>query len=207
MRRQRDVVATLTDKELVFQVYLSQAMMLVLASICGLFLFESWAAFWALIEFDLQSILVIGGGAALAVVILDIILDRFLPERWLDDGGINERVFRGLTLPRLIGLCLVVSIVEELLFRAVLQTAFGLVIASTIFAVIHFRYLDKPILFLNVWLVSFFLGTIFLWTGNILVTIAAHFLIDFILGLIVRRQYLKKIKSSTERIEGREDNV
>lgn len=196
MKRQKEMIATLTDKELVLQVYFTQAIMVVLAFIFGFFLFGSWSEVGALFQFDLQRIILVGGAVAVVVILLDLLLDRYLPGSWLDDGGINERVFRGLTLPRLLALCLVVSIAEELLFRAVLQTAFGLVIASTIFAVIHFRYLDKPVLFLNVWLVSFGLGIIFLWTGNILVTIFAHFLIDFILGLCIRYHYQKKERVS-----------
>lgn len=196
MKRQRVAVAGLTDKELVLQVYLSQGIMLGLAFFTGLFLFDGWEEFSALVQFDLQRIIGIGGGVALIVVLLAILLERYLPASWLDDGGINERVFRSLTFPRLVRLCLVVSIAEEVLFRAVLQTAFGLVAASTIFAAIHFRYLDKPVLFLNVWLVSFLLGAIFLWTGNILVTIMAHFLIDLLLGLWIRRHYRKKAADS-----------
>lgn len=134
----------------------------------------------------------VGGGVAIAIVVVDLILDRMLPKSWLDDGGINERVFKNLSLVELTLLCFVIAVAEELLFRAVLQTAFGLIIASTIFALIHFRYLKKPVLFINVWIVSFLLGVLFHWTGNIGVTIVAHFLIDFLLGLTIRQRYKRK---------------
>ncbi|KHF40374.1 CPBP family intramembrane glutamic endopeptidase [Halalkalibacter okhensis] len=195
MKKQSDVVAELTDRELKLNVYATQAIMLIIAGIFGWFVFDSWHEFIALFQVDIGLIIGVGGTVAVVIVLLDIILDRYLPKSWMDDGGINERVFRDLTFFELTILCLIIAICEELLFRAVLQTAFGLVIASTIFALIHFRYLYKPVLFINVWLVSFLLGALFHWTGNVVVTIFAHFIIDFLLGLFIRYQYRYKKES------------
>ncbi|MCL7745870.1 CPBP family intramembrane glutamic endopeptidase [Halalkalibacter alkaliphilus] len=192
MKKQSDVVAELTDRELKLNVYATQVILLILAGIIGWFVFDNWHEFIGLFQVNIGLIIGVGGGVAVFIVLLDIILERLLPKSWLDDGGINERVFRHLSLLELTILCLVIAVAEELLFRAVLQSAFGLVIASTLFALIHFRYLNKPVLFLNVWLVSFLLGALFYWTGNIMVTIFAHFLIDFLLGLFIRYQYRVK---------------
>jgi len=194
MKKQRDIIADLTDKELVINVYLTQTIMFVIAVISGFFVFNEWSDFTQLFEINVTLIFLLGGGVALFVVALDLILERILPNNWLDDGGINERVFRNLTTPQLFFLCGVVAFAEELLFRAVLQTAFGLIVASVIFALIHIRYLDKPVLFLNVCLASFLLGALFHLTGLIVVTIFTHFLVDFLLGLIIRNRYRKKIK-------------
>jgi membrane protease YdiL (CAAX protease family) len=190
MRKQRDIVANLTDRELVLNVYATQGIMLIVAIIAGFFVFDHWRDVWMLFELNWKMIVVIGGSVGLAVVVLDLILERILPHDWMDDGGVNERVFRSLTIPQLFLLSMVVATVEEFLFRAVLQTAFGLIIASIIFAVIHIRYLDKPVLFLNVCFASFLLGILFHLTGSILVTIFTHFLIDFLLGLIIRNRFL-----------------
>ena len=81
-----------------------------------------------------------------------------------------------------------VAFAEELLFRGVLHTTFGYFIASTIFALAHFRYLTKPILFISILFVSFYIGYLFEITGNLVVTIAAHFIVDFLLGLFIRLQ-------------------
>ncbi|MFC0559840.1 CPBP family intramembrane glutamic endopeptidase [Halalkalibacter alkalisediminis] len=194
MKKQREIVADLTDQELVLNVYLTQVIMLVLALIIGYFVFDRWFDFGLLFKTNLKWMILVGGGVALVVVFTDLILERLLPKEWLDDGGINERVFRNLSIPQLFLLCAVVAFAEELLFRAVIQTAFGLVIASVIFALVHIRYLDKPILFFNVCLVSFLLGTLFYWTGMIMITIFAHFLIDFLLGIILRNRYKKNIE-------------
>ena len=194
MKKQRNLVAELTDRELVLNVYLTQAIMLVLALLIGFVVFDQWLDFFLLFETELTWLLLIGGGVALVVVGIDLLLEHLLPKKWLDDGGINERVFRNLSLPQLFILCAVVAFAEELLFRAVIQTAFGLVIASVIFALIHIRYLDKPVLFFNVCLVSFLLGALFYWTEMIMITIFAHFLIDFLLGLVLRNRYKNKIQ-------------
>ncbi|WP_332630049.1 CPBP family intramembrane glutamic endopeptidase [Halalkalibacter flavus] len=196
MKKQSDVVAELTDRELKLNVYATQVILLILAGILGWFVFDNWHEFIGLFQVNIGLIIGVGGAVAVFIVLLDIILERLLPKSWLDDGGINERVFRHLSLLELTILCLVIAVAEELLFRAVLQSAFGLVIASTLFALIHFRYLYKPVLFLNVWLVSFLLGALFYWTGNIMVTIFAHFLIDFLLGLFIRYQY--RVKKGSE---------
>ncbi|MDT8860052.1 CPBP family intramembrane metalloprotease [Alkalihalobacillus sp. MEB130] len=200
MKKQSEVVAELTDHELKLNVYGTQGIMIILAGVFGFFVFDRWEEFTALFQFNINVILLLGGTVAIFIVLIDLVLEKMLPPSWLDDGGINERVFRELSLLELTVLCFVVAVAEELLFRAVLQTAFGLVIASTIFAVIHFRYLHKPILFINVWLVSFLLGALFYWTGNVLVTIFAHFMIDFLLGLVIRHRYVTKNS-------GRESNM
>ena len=194
MKKQRDIVASLTDKELVLNVYLTQMIMLLIAGVMGFFVFDSLQQFLMLFEVN-TTIVIIGTSIAFAIVVVDLVLEKVLPKQWLDDGGINERVFRNLSIPKLSLLCGVVAIVEELLFRAVVQTAFGLIIASIIFALIHIRYLDKPVLIINVCLASFILGALFYWTGSIVLTIFTHFLIDFVLGLIIRNRYLKQINT------------
>src|SRR5690625_262268 len=83
---------------------------------------------------------------------------------------------------------LFVAVFELILFRFVLQTVFGYFIASTIFVLVHVRYLKKPVLFVSVLLLSFYIGYLFEVTGNLFVTMIAHFTIDFLLGLIIRFQ-------------------
>lgn len=83
---------------------------------------------------------------------------------------------------------------EELLFRGVIQTHFGLFVASTVFALLHVRYLEKLFLFAMVVLLSFFLGYIYELTNSLWVTIFAHFLIDFVLAVDIRLNYIRNMK-------------
>ncbi|WP_100407171.1 CPBP family intramembrane glutamic endopeptidase [Bacillus solitudinis] len=186
--KKQDVLANMSKRILYLNVYGSQALMLVIALIAGLFLFDEWAEFSKLWNWNDVNILLFGGTLALIVVSIDMVLAKWVPARMLEDGGINKKIFGSISIPHLVLLCIVVSVCEEILFRAVLQSAFGLVIASSFFAFIHFRYMKKPVLFLSVVMVSFFLGILFEWTGNIVVTIVAHFLIDFLLGLDLKKK-------------------
>lgn len=182
MKRQIDM---LTDKELLFNLYLTQFVIFVLAVILGVLSFPSWQQFFLLFRFHWQEIILIGGGMALLVIVVDLLLYRYLPKKWLDDGGINERIFAKRTIFHIFFIALIVSFCEELLFRGILQTKIGYVWANGIFAIIHFRYLKKPIIFMLTVGVSFLLGASFLVTNNLFVPMFAHFLIDFILGTFI----------------------
>ncbi|HET7578588.1 MAG TPA: CPBP family intramembrane glutamic endopeptidase [Bacillales bacterium] len=103
-----------------------------------------------------------------------------------DDGGINERLFSILSVPHVFFATAVIAIVEEGLFRGVLQAHFGLIIASLIFAVLHIRYLQKIVLFIVTVALSFLLGLLFWYTQNLLVCMFVHFVIDFVQGAAIR---------------------
>lgn len=184
--RQAEVIKTLSDRELLLNVYLTQFVLVVLSFVVGFFLFlEIWflPQIFVLRWLDM---LLLGGGAALVIVSIDLALMKVLPESAFDDGGINERIFGNRSIFHIFVLSLLISISEELMFRGVIQTHFGLVIASLLFAIIHVRYLTKPVLFSLVVGISFLLGIVYKSTGNIAVTITAHFLIDFIMGCLIK---------------------
>ena len=88
----------------------------------------------------------------------------------------------------------VVAIGEEVLFRGVIQTHFGLIASSLLFAIVHYRYLFNWFLFVNIIALSFLIGFIYSQTGNLLVTIFMHFLVDFLSGCIIRYKFIKKHK-------------
>lgn len=184
----------MTDRQIIINVYVSQAIMFFIACILSFFVFKSWASFTSLFNVN-SSAFIIGIGVGLVIVCINVILAKILPKEWLDDGGINVRVFRSLSMLERTFLCFIVAVSEELLFRGVLQSALGLLIASTIFALIHFRYLQKPVLFLNVLSVSILLGILFYVTNNVVVTIVVHFVVNFVLGTIIRYDYMKIIKN------------
>src|SRR5699024_12648954 len=94
-------------------------------------------------------------------------------------------IFQGEQISWIIIITLIVAISEEVLFRGVIQTTFGYIFASSLFAIIHIRYLKKPILFLLVHFTSFLIGYLFLITENLLVTFVFFFLFVFLLVLYV----------------------
>lgn len=184
----RELINRATDKELQNSLYLTQVMILIISFILGMFLFDDLAEFMALFIWDLQQIILWGGIAGVAVVLLDLILMKLLPSHYYDDGGLNERIFRNRSIPQIAFIAAIVAVPEEILFRGMIQTHFGLISASIIFAIVHYRYLFNWYLFLNVIGLSFFIGYVYLQTNNILVTIFMHFLIDFLLGCHIKQQ-------------------
>jgi uncharacterized protein len=189
----RELINSATDKELRNSLYLTQVMILIISFILGMFLFDDLAEFIALFIWDLPQIILWGGIAGVAVVLLDLLLMKLLPSHYYDDGGLNERIFRNRSISQIAIIAAIVAVPEELLFRGMIQTHFGLVSASIIFAIVHYRYLFNWYLFLNVIGLSFFIGYVYLQTNNILVTIFMHFLIDFLLGCHIKQQEQKGI--------------
>lgn len=184
--KQADLIKKMTDKEILLNLYITQLIMLVLALGLGWFLFDSWADLVQKFKWDPFTIFVVGGGSAFIIVLFELMLEKILPKKMLDDGGINERVFQNRSVFHIFVLVTIIAFAEEILFRGVLQTHFGLIPASLLFAIIHVRYLRKVILFVITVSLSFYLGWLYLVTDNLLVPIFTHFTIDFVLGCILR---------------------
>ncbi len=127
-----------------------------------------------------------GAGLAVCVLAVDYMISRWVPEEAADDGGVNERIFRARPVWHIAVICIVVSFCEELLFRGAIQHAIGPYWTSIVFAAIHVRYLRHWIPTGLVFSISYGLGWIGLHTGTLWAPIVAHFLIDFMMGLIIR---------------------
>lgn len=186
--KQSEIVKQLTDKELKQQVIVSQLLLLGLGLLLSFLLFEKMTDWFDYFSFDITDIVFYGVLTGLTIVLIDLVLMYMLPEKYYDDGGINDRIFRNRSITGILGISLLVAVTEELLFRGVIQTVFGYITASTLFALVHVRYLTKPVLLVSVLFVSFYIGYMFVLTENLLVTIAAHFTVDFVLGVFIRFQ-------------------
>ena len=159
---------------------------LILSFILSLILFENIFEWQHYFNVNIREIFLYGLIPGLIIVMIDLILMYSLPARYFDDGGINEKVFQNRSIGDIFMIALIVAVSEELLFRGVIQTTFGYIIASIIFSLVHFRYLKKPALLISVLFISFYIGYLFELTGNLFVTITTHFIVDFLLGLIIR---------------------
>lgn len=184
---QAQMITQMSDKEVTVQLVLTQLIIMSLALIGSVFLFESFWGDWStLFVLDLRLLFLYGVLPGLMVLLIDGFLVYRLPQRMYDDGGINSKVFKNRTALGIIGITLFVAVSEEMLFRGVLHTEFGYIAASVLFAVMHIRYLTKIVLFISVLFVSFFIGYMFEITGSLLVTITAHFIIDVVLAFGIR---------------------
>ncbi|WEK55659.1 MAG: type II CAAX endopeptidase family protein [Candidatus Cohnella colombiensis] len=177
-------VDQLDDRMLLVNLYSTQILTLIIGFV--------WVLFQGRNIFQLFSIptnyefLIWGVGFALVVLGVDLLISRFVPEEVSDDGGVNERIFGNRPLWHIALISLIVSICEELLFRGALQHAIGAYWTSILFAAIHVRYLRHWIPTGLVFAISYGLGWIMMTTGTIWAPIVAHFLVDFIMGCIIR---------------------
>lgn len=183
---QAELIKRLTNRELKKQLILSQLLFLMMSLLLSMFFFDQLNDWFVLFKFQFKDILFYGALPAIGLVILEMILYVCLPKQVLDDGGINERIFKGQSIRWIALISFIVAVCEEFLFRGMMQVTFGYLFASSIFALVHVRYLKKPILFLLVVMTSFLLGYLFLLTENLLVTIVFHFMVDFLLGMFIR---------------------
>ncbi|WP_369413903.1 CPBP family intramembrane glutamic endopeptidase [Aquibacillus saliphilus] len=186
--KQADLIHRLTDYQLKQQLLLSQFFLFALSLLLSLFLFEKFSVWFTLVEWSFTELFYYGVVPGVIVVVIDLLLMYSLPKKLYDDGGINEKIFKNRSVPDIFVISLIVALSEEMLFRGVIHTVFGYFIASFLFAIVHIRYLTKPVLLISIVLVSFYLGYMYEITSNLLVTIIAHFIIDFFLALTIRLQ-------------------
>src|SRR5699024_3353469 len=184
--KQADIVKQLSSAELKKSVLYTQLILFGLSLILSLFLFNTFTDWFNLFKLNMSEIFYYGVIPAIIVVLINIILDGFIPKHYLDDRGINEKLFSGQSIFSIFIIAATVAIAEELLFRGVIQSTYGYIFASLLFALIHIRYLKKPVLLVAVVGMSFYIGYLYEITHNLNVTITAHFLIDFILGLLIK---------------------
>ncbi len=178
----------MSQREVIQALFFSQLLFLIVALIISFFLFSSFSNWLDLFYWDAHDIIVFGGLSSVAIVLVNIVLYKVFPPSYLDDGGINQKIFTNQSVWNILWLTLLIAISEEALFRGVLQTTFGYIPASIIFAVVHIRYLTKPVLLIAVVAMSFYLGYTYELTNNLFVPMMIHFLIDFLLGLYIRNK-------------------
>jgi len=187
-KKQADLARQMSSGELLFHLYITQVILLVISFFAGMFLFDDVLNPKTLFSFNLKWVL-LGTVNGLAVVFIDILLMNMLPETYYDDGGINTKLFSGMPYWKILLVALLVAFSEELLFRGIIQTTFGLMAASIIFALVHLRYWAHWYLAINVIILSFWLGMVYEWSGQqLLPVMAMHFTIDFLLGLYIRKK-------------------
>ncbi|MGJ7909337.1 lysostaphin resistance A-like protein [Neobacillus sp. LXY-1] len=180
-----ELISGLTDRELLFHLYLTQIILLIASFILGWLFYDHFSYFNQFRIHD-SKIITIGLSLGIVVVMIDAVLMKWLPASYYDDGGLNERIFKNRNVFHILFIAFFVAFSEELLFRGIIQTKVGLIWASFIFAIIHYRYLFNWFLFVNIVSLSLLIGFVYEWTNNLAVTIVMHFIIDFLLGVYIK---------------------
>lgn len=174
----------LTDRLLLLNLYLTQAITVIVGILIVLFQSRNPISLLGLPES--YSFLIWGAGYAAAVLTADLLISRWVPEEVTDDGGINQMLFGSRAIWHIAVLSAIVAVCEELLFRGAIQHAIGPYWTSILFAAIHIRYLRHWLMTGLVFSISYGLGWIYIQTNTLWTPIVAHFMIDFVMGCIIR---------------------
>ncbi|CAM2803473.1 CPBP family intramembrane glutamic endopeptidase [Paenibacillus sediminis] len=177
-------VDQLNDRLLLTNLYLTQGLTLIIGLMWVLL--QKRNVFHLLVIPSNYHFIYWGLSLAVIMLIVDFFISRVVPEDIMNDGGINEMLFRHRPVWHILIIALVVAICEELLFRGAVQYAIGPYWTSIVFALIHVRYLKHWIPTGWVFLSSYGLGYIYIQSGTLWAPIVCHFLIDLISGLIIR---------------------
>lgn len=187
MAEKQDIMNEISDEQMRKSLLLSQFILFSLGVMLHI-LFQR--PFFQKVDFVLTPTLVLYYVLipSFVIISIDFIFDKKMPKKWIDDGGINDRLFRSCTNSQIFVFTLLIACCEEYLFRYVIQGQFGWVIASLIFALVHVRYLSKIVLFLQVVTISFVFGWIYKETDSLAIVILLHWTIDLILGLYIKKR-------------------
>ncbi|MCD1260182.1 CPBP family intramembrane metalloprotease [Paenibacillus athensensis] len=178
-------LATIDDRMLLLNLYITQLLTLALGLI--IILLQKHNKLLPLFDFASGWRIVLWGVVfGLAVLGGDMLISRWVPKEITDDGGINKMIFAKRPLWHIAVISLVVAICEELLFRGAVQYMWGPYWTSIVFAAIHVRYLQHWLMTGMVFAISYGLGWIYIHTGTLWTPIAAHFVIDFTMGCVLR---------------------
>ena len=77
---------------------------------------------------------------------------------------------------------------EEMAFRVVLQTLFGILPAAVLFTAIHVAYWKKPVVMLDVFVLALILGALFAYTQSFWICAAAHAVYNYIVTIIYKKR-------------------
>jgi membrane protease YdiL (CAAX protease family) len=181
------------QKELIMTVVVIESLLFIFACVLGYFTRINQ---FSLIKFDIQSLfysvlftLILLGTSFLAINILSKYIKFFknLKHAYDEIAPISANISFGGALI----ISLFSGFAEEFLFRGVLQSLFGLIIASIIFGLFHVSSKKTLSYGLYTIIIGFYFGFLYYFTGNLLVPIIVHCLNNF-LSLFYMRYYYKK---------------
>lgn len=180
----------LSDKELLLNLYLTHVLSFFLSGIGIFFLFvrqgKDFGDNFAL--WSIGSDLLLGGGVAVVIIALNLWAYRFLPQKYWDDGGVNQKLFAERNFFHIVLIAAVVSFSEEVLFRGVIQAYVGVFWTAVLFTLLHTRYLKQWPMFVFVFMISLLFGWLVAHTGRLWPAVISHFAVDAVMGILIQRR-------------------
>jgi membrane protease YdiL (CAAX protease family) len=127
---------------------------------------------------------------SLLLIFLQLFFHFYVSKEHLSDE-VNLILMETFTLPELSVIFLFGAFTEETLFRGILQPYLGIWITTALFTVIHFRYLKKFFLLVEVFLMGIILGVIFLLTQTIWVSLFCHLTVNILTAGMIKKGYIQ----------------
>lgn len=143
---------------------------------------DLWNGQWSLL-----MIIYTGLITGIGIRLLSLIISEAWPNYQEIIEGTVLRSLEGIDNWDLILLSLLPAIVEEMFFRGLLQSFFGIFFSSLIFAMLHWGFVKKLWIYgVHALIISLFFGWLYLTTGSLLTTVIAHFTNNFLAGLSIQ---------------------
>lgn len=179
-----------SDRLLLINLYLTQGIILLVSAVSIYFLFiRKEKNVLALIFSDhMLRDAALGAFTACVLIGFYLLIYRALPKRYFDDGGINEKLFARRSIPHIIAICVLVAVSEELLFRGIVQTTFGLWIATALFTIVHTRYLTRWLMTSVTFFIGLCIGGLYAITGHLIAPMTAHFFINAVMAVMLKKR-------------------
>ncbi|NLL51134.1 MAG: CPBP family intramembrane metalloprotease [Peptococcaceae bacterium] len=179
----------LSKKVLLLNIMLTQAILLVIAIAIKFF----WAQHLSLnllleirITPGIIAVLLLG---ILLLLFLQLLFYKYVPRHELAEE-LNRMLMEKFSLSELCFIFFTGALIEEFLFRFLLQSLLGITLTSLIFALIHVRYISKKYMLLEVFLLSVILGIIFEATSMFYVPVVCHFVLNILTALLIKKGFI-----------------
>jgi membrane protease YdiL (CAAX protease family) len=129
-------------------------------------------------------------GGALLLLAVQFFFYKFVAEDQLTDA-INIYLIENFSLPELFLIFLSGAGTEEILFRGVIQPYWGVWLTSLLFALIHFRYIRKFYLLLEVFLMGMILGYAYVIVQSVWIPACCHWAVNYVTAMLIKKGVLK----------------
>lgn len=114
---------------------------------------------------------------------------KFIPKKYLYEKAIRDLACEN-SLAFLLLIFLLNSLAEELIFRAILQENFGILLASVLFAAAHIAYYKKVFLLIFVFVQGLLLGLLYELTNSLFFCVLSHTVFNFLTVYLIKRKIL-----------------
>ena len=179
----------LSKKILLLNLVLSQTILLGVAVALKIILVPN-RALSSLLDFKITpwtiAVLLFG---ILFLLLVEILFYKYLPRHELAED-LNRMLIEKFSGFELGLIFFVGALIEEFLFRFLLQSLLGVLLTSIIFALIHVRYIFKKFMLLEVFLLSIILGMAYKMTAMFYVPVVCHFMLNFITALLIKKGFI-----------------